>query len=427
MIGCLARYNMRDVHLRFGVSAGARLDVAFHPGILLANLFQGSRSPFARLRFSSLFAFKEGMWGTQISALLGSPTVSPGFSGHSKCLLNKAMVSGVQNFVAVIGKLAGKKLLAVGFMKLVYVLFILGFFILRYSNSVYADVRQASGKLTRLQVHEVGTKYGPPGDEIDVEVVIQLTSQPNNAIGFQLRDDGNRPVHQGMLDLLRDAFHNGWTVTVDYQIEPGKKNGVIYRVWLTKPEVRVDEEPNGVSTANDPIVQPGRLTRAAPRVRVDEGPNGVSTANDPIVRTGRLTPEEMNKLNQVRPIPQPPPQFSRKGGPAVMEMMQWLPVAVIELGPGQSHQVIASVDKPSLVLASATWIGSSVPIQLTIVKDGVMMATGKALPVPSDHGSVNAMAEITAAGNATVSIKNSGHLPVSTKLVVGTVARSIRE
>jgi hypothetical protein len=44
--------------------------------ILLANLFQGSRSPFACLRFSSLSAFKEGMRGTQISALLGSPTVS---------------------------------------------------------------------------------------------------------------------------------------------------------------------------------------------------------------------------------------------------------------------------------------------------------------------------------------------------------------
>ena len=44
--------------------------------ILLANLFQGSRSPFACLRFSNLFAFKEGMWGTQISVLLGSPTVS---------------------------------------------------------------------------------------------------------------------------------------------------------------------------------------------------------------------------------------------------------------------------------------------------------------------------------------------------------------
>jgi hypothetical protein len=44
--------------------------------ILLANPLQSSRSTFSRESFPSCFAFKEGMWGTQISALLSSPTVS---------------------------------------------------------------------------------------------------------------------------------------------------------------------------------------------------------------------------------------------------------------------------------------------------------------------------------------------------------------
>src|SRR4030095_8176668 len=44
--------------------------------ILLANLLQGSRSTFARVRFPSFFAFQDGMWDTQFSALLSSPTVS---------------------------------------------------------------------------------------------------------------------------------------------------------------------------------------------------------------------------------------------------------------------------------------------------------------------------------------------------------------
>ena len=101
--------------------------------------------------------------------------------------------------------------------------------VLAFSAPVQADIRQASGKLTLLRVHDAGTKYGPPSDQIDVEVVIHLNSQPGKAFGFQLRDDGNRPAHQGMLDLLRDAFNNDWTVTVDYDIEPGKKNGVIIR------------------------------------------------------------------------------------------------------------------------------------------------------------------------------------------------------
>lgn len=85
-----------------------------------------------------------------------------------------------------------------------------------------------SGKVTLLRVHEVGTRYGaPPG--LDIEVVIRLDSEPNNAYGFQLRDDANRLVHQGMLDLLRDAFANNWTVFVDEQ------NGSIFRLWVTKP------------------------------------------------------------------------------------------------------------------------------------------------------------------------------------------------
>src|SRR4030095_17055358 len=44
--------------------------------ILLANLLQCSRSTFACVRFPSVFAFQDGMWDTQFSALLSSPTVS---------------------------------------------------------------------------------------------------------------------------------------------------------------------------------------------------------------------------------------------------------------------------------------------------------------------------------------------------------------
>jgi len=92
------------------------------------------------------------------------------------------------------------------------------------------DTAEASGKITMLRVHDVGTGYGP----LDVEVVITLDSEPNKGFGFQLRDDANRPVRQGMLDLLRDAFNNNWTVTIDYDIKPGEAYGVIWRLWLTK-------------------------------------------------------------------------------------------------------------------------------------------------------------------------------------------------
>jgi hypothetical protein len=95
-------------------------------------------------------------------------------------------------------------------------------------------LRQASGKITLLRAHDVGTGYGPPSDFIDVEVVIQLDTRPGNSMGFQLRNDDNRPAREGMLNLLRDAFNNDWTVTIDYEIDEGDNNGVIRRVWLTK-------------------------------------------------------------------------------------------------------------------------------------------------------------------------------------------------
>lgn len=97
-----------------------------------------------------------------------------------------------------------------------------------------AGIDVASGKLTLLRIHDVGTRYGPPSDEIDVEVIIRLDSVPTKAFGFQLRDDGNRPVREGMLHLLRDAFNNDWTVTLDYYAEPGRNNSILFRVWVTK-------------------------------------------------------------------------------------------------------------------------------------------------------------------------------------------------
>lgn len=95
---------------------------------------------------------------------------------------------------------------------------------------------EATGKVTLLRVHDVGTKYGPPTDQIDVEVIVWLDTQPNHAFGFQLRNDGNSLARRGMLDLFRDAFVTNARVTFDYSIDTqsGKKNGVISRVWLSK-------------------------------------------------------------------------------------------------------------------------------------------------------------------------------------------------
>jgi hypothetical protein len=95
-------------------------------------------------------------------------------------------------------------------------------------------LQNSVGKVSLLRVHEIGSGYGPATDSLDVEVVFQLESLANISIGFKLRNDASRPVHEGMLDLLRDAFSYGWTVHVDYEIPDGKRNGTVLRLWLTR-------------------------------------------------------------------------------------------------------------------------------------------------------------------------------------------------
>lgn len=94
----------------------------------------------------------------------------------------------------------------------------------------------STGKVKELRVIELGSKHGPPTDQIDVEVVAELDTVPDRGMGFQLRNDANRPVRQGMLDLLRDAFQLGCQTRIEYSIDldAGKKNGTIVRVILLK-------------------------------------------------------------------------------------------------------------------------------------------------------------------------------------------------
>src|SRR5262249_41667232 len=53
-----------------------RIICGLYSRILLANPLQSSSSTFSWGSFLGFFAFKEGVWDTQIAALLSSPTVS---------------------------------------------------------------------------------------------------------------------------------------------------------------------------------------------------------------------------------------------------------------------------------------------------------------------------------------------------------------
>jgi len=94
----------------------------------------------------------------------------------------------------------------------------------------------SQGKVKELRVVELGTKHGPPTDQIDVEVVAELDSVPARGMGFQLRNDEKRPAREAMFDLLRSAYENGSFTRIEYSIDldAEKKNGIILRVILLK-------------------------------------------------------------------------------------------------------------------------------------------------------------------------------------------------
>ena len=97
-----------------------------------------------------------------------------------------------------------------------------------------ANLLEKTGKIVFLRAHDLGTGFGPPTDQLDVEAVFCLNAIADGAFGFQLRNDNNLPARQAMFSLLRDAFVNNLPVTADFLIDPGKKNGVAIRIALIR-------------------------------------------------------------------------------------------------------------------------------------------------------------------------------------------------
>ena len=91
------------------------------------------------------------------------------------------------------------------------------------------SLQAATGLITLLRVHEIGSGYGPPDDFLDAEVIVWLDTEPETAFGFQLRDGGNLPDAQGELKTLRDAFNANRRVRLEF-IRTGCRTGKIVRV-----------------------------------------------------------------------------------------------------------------------------------------------------------------------------------------------------
>jgi hypothetical protein len=100
-------------------------------------------------------------------------------------------------------------------------------------------IHRAEGRVSFLRVHDSGG-YGPENDHLDAEVIFKLDTHPDQAFGFQLRDNGGRPAHEGMLMLLRDAMAHDFDVATDYRQQLNRANSVAFRIELTNPSADAD-------------------------------------------------------------------------------------------------------------------------------------------------------------------------------------------
>lgn len=122
------------------------------------------------------------------------------------------------------------------------------------------DLLEKTGKIVFLRAHDLGTGYGPPNDQLDVEAVFIIHALGDGAYGFQLRNDDNLPARQAMFSLLRDAFVHNLTVIADYLIEPGRINGTAIRVALIRGTGSV-VHPSGTGITEVSAMPPATLAK----------------------------------------------------------------------------------------------------------------------------------------------------------------------
>jgi Common central domain of tyrosinase len=100
----------------------------------------------------------------------------------------------------------------------------------RRYDTLPARLLQRDGRLSFLRVNRVGGRFGPLGDQLDVEVVAKLAGVPDEAFGFQLRPDANEADNHGMLDILRSAFNENQRVRLEYEKPFSANNSILVRV-----------------------------------------------------------------------------------------------------------------------------------------------------------------------------------------------------
>jgi hypothetical protein len=124
------------------------------------------------------------------------------------------------------------------------------------------------------------------------------------------------------------------------------------------------------------------------------------------------------------PVPPEMPRRAPHADPAhgafgLLSAVQFAPLVEVELAPDARREVELEVGGPSVLLGTVRWIGTSDPLETTLLLDGSTVATGSSHSFAADRGGSILRARIAGGERAVLAVTNTSGTTVKVKLVLG--------
>jgi hypothetical protein len=155
--------------------------------------------------------------------------------------------------------------------------------------------------------------------------------------------------------------------------------------------------------------------------KVVEFRQSTSVRDDPAVQ-GNLPPSYV-----VERPPEAPAAQKQGGAFALLEFVQFAPLAEVQLAPGATHEVELQVPARSLLMGSAKWIGTPDLLGLSVSIDGSILANGTGFPSGPDRGGSILTVGTEGSGVARLSVTNTSAATVSVRIVFGALSLDLLE
>src|SRR3990170_187172 len=117
--------------------------------------------------------------------------------------------------------------------------------------------------------------------------------------------------------------------------------------------------------------------------------------------------------------PQPPGVSPTQGAFALLSAVQFAPLVEVRLSPGARREVELQVGGSSVLLGSVRWIGTTSPLNVSLLLDGSSLATGTSHSFAANRGGSILNARTTGGGRATLSVTNTSGATVTVRIVLG--------